>query len=221
VRPSFPVARVLATLRARAPEWGKAYVADLARGRPRGLPFKILVSCVLSLRTKDETTEPASKRLFRRARSPRGLLRLDEEELAELIYPVGFYRTKARSLRQLARALLDEHEGEVPRTLDELLALPGVGLKTANLVLGQAFGVPAICVDVHVHRIPNRWGLIRTRTPDESEVALRERVPRRDWVALNPTLVAFGRAICLPVSPRCGECPVSAHCARVGVTHSR
>jgi endonuclease-3 len=184
-------------------------------------PFLVLTSCILSLRTRDETTGPASARLFARARTPRALLDLPEGEVAKLIYPVGFYRTKARTLRAIAKALLERHGGRVPPDEAALLALPGVGRKTANLVLSQAFAKPAICVDTHVHRIPNRWGLVRTKTPEQSEQALREVVPERWWIDLNPTLVAFGQTICQPVSPLCSACPVAAACGRVGVTKSR
>lgn len=215
----FPVDAVLDALEAAAPSWNAPVVTFMAATDDD--PWRTLAACILSLRTRDETTGPASRRLFARARTPRGLLRLPEDELAALIRPVGFYRTKARTLRALAKVIIDQHGGEVPRDREALLALPGVGPKTANLVLSQAFAIPAICVDTHVHRIPNRWGLIRTRTPEKSEAALRAVVPERRWIDLNPTLVAFGQTICQPLSPRCSECPVARHCARVGVTRSR
>ncbi len=216
---TFPTGEVLATLAREAPGWGAPVVAFM--GRAGADPFRILVSCLLSLRTRDQVTAAASASLFRRARTPRGLLRLDEDALAALIRPVGFYRTKARTLREVSRLLLERHAGRVPRDLDALLALPGVGRKTANLVVTQAFGDPGICVDTHVHRIPNRWGLLATRTPEESEDALRRLVEPAWWVDLNPLLVAFGQTICQPVSPRCSTCPVAPACARVGVVHSR
>ncbi|MCO5165822.1 MAG: endonuclease III [Planctomycetes bacterium] len=215
----FPVEQVLDRLIAEAEGWAAPVVTFIAQAEDD--PFQVLVSCLLSLRTRDETTNAASQRLFARADTPAALLALPEAELARLIYPVGFYKTKARTLRAVAAALLERHAGAVPRDEAALLALPGVGRKTANLVLSQAFGVPAICVDTHVHRIPNRWGLVRTRTPEESEAALRRVVPERYWVPLNPTLVAFGQTLCHPTSPRCSQCPVAASCARVGVTRSR
>lgn len=210
---------MLETLLAQAPSWNAPVVTFMAQSGDD--PFLVLTSCILSLRTRDETTGPASARLFARARTPRALLDLPEGEVAKLIYPVGFYRTKARTLRAIAKALLEQHGGRVPADEAALLALPGVGRKTANLVLSQAFARPAICVDTHVHRIPNRWGLVKTTTPEQSEQALRAVVPERWWIDLNPTLVAFGQTICQPVSPVCSACPVASACARVGVTKSR
>lgn len=184
-------------------------------------PWRVLAACILSLRTRDQVTAPAAARLFERAPDPTSTLAVPEKALAKLIYPVGFYATKARTLRAIAKLLLERHGGRVPRTREELLELPGVGRKTANLVLSQAFALPAICVDTHVHRIPNRWGLIRTKTPEQSEDALSKVVPERLWIDLNPTLVAFGQTICQPVSPLCSTCPVAPECARAGVTTSR
>src|SRR5438552_13795145 len=176
-------------------------VAAVAHER-RG-PFAIFVSCLLSLPTRDETTGPASRRLFRLARTPEALLRLSPRTIERAIYPVGFYRTKARTLRALARLLLERHRGGVPADLDALLALPGVGRKTANLVLTDAFGLPGICVDTHVHRITNRWGYVATRTPAATEMALRAKLPAGEWRGLNTLLVAFGQPICRPRSPHC------------------
>ncbi|MBX3465579.1 MAG: endonuclease III [Planctomycetes bacterium] len=218
-RPRFPVERALDLLEEEARGWAAPVVTFIAQAADD--PFQVLASCLLSLRTRDETTNAASQRLFARAATPASLLALPEAEVARLIYPVGFYKTKARTLRAVAAALLERHGGAVPADEAALLALPGVGRKTANLVLGQAFDVPAICVDTHVHRIPNRWGLVKTRTPEESERALQRVVPERSWVRLNPALVAFGQTICHPTSPRCSQCPVAAWCARVGVTRSR
>ena len=211
--------RALAVLRRAMPAWRAPVVAAFARERRD--PFSILVSCLLSLRTRDETTGPASRRLFRLARTPAALVRLSPRTLERAIYPVGFYRTKARTLRALARVLLERHAGRVPADLDALLALPGVGRKTANLVLTDAFGLPGICVDTHVHRITNRWGYVATRTPAATEMALREKLPRREWRGLNTLLVAFGQTICRPLSPRCSACPLDAMCPRRGVGPSR
>jgi endonuclease-3 len=215
----FPIDRVLDRLRREVKHLDTPVVA-LAAQVSRD-PFEILVACLLSLRTQDRTTAGAVKRLFARARTPEAILGLDDHALEELIYPVGFYRTKARTLKAIAGALLADHGGEVPGTLDALLELPGVGRKTANLVVTQAFRKPGICVDTHVHRIANRWGYVRTRDPHETEMALREKLPRRHWRSVNETLVAFGQAICRPTSPRCSLCPVAKDCARVGVTRSR
>jgi len=184
-------------------------------------PFHLLVACVISLRTKDEVTHAASRRLFELASSPRELVALDEASIAEAIYPAGFYRTKARQLRAIAHLLECRHDGQVPGDREALLALPGVGRKTANLVLGLGFGVPAICVDTHVHRISNRLGLVRTRSPEGTERALQERLPRDLWIDINDLLVTFGQNRCHPTSPRCGGCPLDDLCPRIGVTRSR
>lgn len=210
------IGRVLAAVRRSGRAW-KVPVVGLYRDHP----YATLVSCLLSLRTKDETTAAASARLFRLARTPRAMLRRSLREIERAIYPVGFYRTKARTIRALSKTLVVRHGGEVPRGLDALLALDGVGRKTANLVITLAFGDYGICVDTHVHRISNRWGFIRARTPDESELRLRERLPRRHWRTYNDLLVAFGQNLCRPTSPWCSRCPVADVCARVGVVRSR
>ena len=184
-------------------------------------PFRVLVSCILSLRTKDETTYPATERLFAKAKDPAGMLKLREATIARLIFPVGFYRRKAAQIRAISRILLDGHEGRVPRTIESLLTLPGVGRKTANLTVTLGYGLPGICVDVHVHRITNRLGWLKTRHPDETEMRLREILPRRWWIPINETLVRHGQQVCAPVSPKCSICPVSDRCARVGVGKSR
>ena len=185
------------------------------------LPFRVLVATMISLRTKDAVTRVASDRLLASAATPAALAGLPESKIARLIYPAGFYRTKARSLRRTARILVAEHEGRVPRTMDELLALPGVGRKTANLVLNLGYGLPGICVDTHVHRISNRTGWVRTRNPAGTEQALMEVLPRRYWISINELLVRFGQVICTPISPRCSICPITSWCARVEVTRSR
>lgn len=184
-------------------------------------PFAVLVSTVISLRTRDEVTDAVSPGLLARAPTPEALLRLDEARIAKLIYPAGFYKKKAGTLRAIARTLLEQHGGEVPRTLEALLELPGVGRKTANLVLTAGHGLPGICVDTHVHRITNRLGFVSTKTPDDTEWALRERLPRRFWIPINLMLVSFGRLHCTPLSPKCSSCPVSDICQRVGVEQRR
>jgi endonuclease-3 len=184
-------------------------------------PFQVLIACILSLRTQDTTTGPAAARLFALARTPADMLRVPVRRIQRAIYPVGFYRTKARVIHQISRELLDRFESRVPADLDALLSLPGVGRKTANLVVTMGFGKPGICVDTHVHRISNRLGWVRTKAPDETEMALRARLPRRYWIELNDLLVSFGQNVCGPLSPRCSTCPVRAQCPRVGVTTSR
>ena len=184
-------------------------------------PFRILIGCLLSLRTKDETTGPAAARLFALAATPATMLALSTAEIERTIYPVGFYRTKARVLHRVCQDLLDRFDGRVPSDLDDLLSLHGVGRKTANLVVTFGFGLPGICVDTHVHRITNRLGFVRTRDATETEMALRRRLPRRHWIGLNDLLVSFGQNLCHPTSPHCSVCPVATACARVGVRRSR
>jgi endonuclease-3 len=184
-------------------------------------PFRILIGCLISLRTKDEVSYPATARLFGRASSPREMLRLSEKTIAGLIYPAGFYRRKAGQIRGIAKALLERHAGTVPDTIDALLELPGVGRKTANLVITLGFGKPGICVDVHVHRITNRLRWVRTSHPHETEEALRSMLPARHWIPINEILVRHGQTVCKPVSPVCSACPVEADCPRMGVTRHR
>ena len=184
-------------------------------------PFRVLIATVLSLRTKDRTTAEASARLFALAATPEEMVKLSERRIASSIYPVGFYRTKAKALRALCRQLLEHHGGRVPQTLDELLALPGVGRKTANLVLTVGFGLPGICVDTHVHRISNRWGYVKTTSPDKTEMALRGKLPRRYWITFNDLLVPYGQHLCAPVSPWCSRCRLQSMCDRVGVRMHR
>jgi len=184
-------------------------------------PYRVLVGCLLSLRTKDEVSFPATERLFARARTPEAMLRLRAGTIAGLIYPVGFYRRKAAQILRLSEMLLERHDGEVPDAIEALLELPGVGRKTANLVRTVAFGKPGICVDTHVHRITNRLGWVRTRHPDETEMALRAWLPRRHWIPINEILVRHGQATCKPISPLCSRCVVAEDCARRGVSRSR
>jgi endonuclease-3 len=211
--------RVIRTLQRAAPAWRPTAVAEVAAEQPD--PFRVLIACLLSLRTQDVTTREAAERLFRGAASPRAVLRLPAARLARLIYPVGFYRTKARVIRGVCRDLLRRFGGRVPDDLDALLSLKGVGRKTANLVVTVGFGKPGICVDTHVHRISNRLGFVSTRTPEQTELALRARLPRRYWIGYNDLLVAFGQNVCRPLSPHCSRCPVSRDCARVGVDRTR
>ncbi|MEP0774910.1 MAG: endonuclease III [Acidobacteriota bacterium] len=193
-------------------------LAEVERQRD---PFRLLVACVISLRTKDAVTAAASARLFAVADTPAALAQLEEDRIARHIFPAGFYRTKARQLRAIARRLVADHGGAVPPRREDLLALPGVGRKTANLVLGLGFGIPAICVDTHVHRISNRLGLVATSTPEATEKALEGVLPRKFWIDINDLLVTFGQHICHPTSPRCSLCPLARRCPRLGVSRSR
>ncbi|MFC1895300.1 endonuclease III domain-containing protein [Thermodesulfobacteriota bacterium] len=213
------IERFIESLRKSSTSWNPPVVTLVAaRG---ATPFEILVSTVLSARTKDEVTAAAAARLFKVARTPEALVLLGERTLERLIYPVGFYPTKAKHIKRLSRVLLDHYGGLVPRSLEQLLTLPGVGRKTANLVLIEAFGKPAVCVDTHVHRISNRIGYVSTKTPEQTEQVLREKLPRKHWIHYNELLVAFGQEICKPLSPVCSVCPVFAACPRKGVTRSR
>jgi endonuclease-3 len=184
-------------------------------------PFETLVSTILSLRTKDAVTETASRRLLARAPTPKSLASLSIQEVEKLIFPVGFYHTKAKHLRETCQSLLADHGGIVPRSMEELLKLPGVGRKTANLVLTIGFGDYGICVDTHVHRISNIWGYVHTKTPEETEFALRKKLPRRHWKTYNDILVTFGQNLCVPVSPWCSKCPVARYCPKIGLKRSR
>ncbi|OGX19082.1 MAG: endonuclease III [Omnitrophica WOR_2 bacterium RBG_13_44_8b] len=184
-------------------------------------PYQVLISCILSLRTKDKTTVEASRRLFQVADNPYSMVKLLQRRLEKLIYPVGFYRNKSRTILGISAKIIKDSSGRVPHTLEGLLALNGVGRKTANLVLGLGFNIPAICVDTHVHRISNRLGWVKTKKPEETEEALKKIIPRRLWIDLNTLLVTFGQNICLPVSPFCSKCHVYNFCKRVGVKKMR
>ena len=184
-------------------------------------PFLVLVSCILSLRTKDETTLPASERLFKRAVTPQALLKLTARQIEKEIYPVGFYKTKAVNIRGICRDIIEKFGGQVPDDIDTLMTMKGVGRKTANLVLTEGFGIPAMCVDTHVHRISNRFGYVQTKAPDETEFALRKKLPKKHWMDYNSLLVTWGQNICRPISPLCSQCGVKKYCARKGVTTSR
>lgn len=209
----------LKVLRREADEWNAPVLTLMAAEEDD--PFKTLIGCILSLRTKDQTTAVAAPRLFALADNPQRMLALETAQLEKAIYPVGFYRTKARVIRDICRDLIDRFEGRVPDKIDALLTLKGVGRKTANLVVTQAFRKPGICVDTHVHRISNRWGLVRTKTPEHTEAALRKVLPRRYWIEYNGLLVAFGQTICQPVSPFCSRCALARRCPQIGVVRSR
>jgi endonuclease III len=183
--------------------------------------FQVLISTMLSLRTKDATTEEAFRRLFAKASSPEQILRTPLPDIEKAIFPVGFYRTKAKNIKEVARILVEKYSGKVPGDMDALLALPGVGRKTANLVLILSFGGLGICVDTHVHRITNRWGYVSTKSPDETEMKLRKVLPVKYWRVINDYLVPYGQFICTPVSPLCSRCRLTAYCKKVDVKKSR
>jgi len=184
-------------------------------------PFMVLISCILSLRTKDKVTAEASNRLFKLADNPQKMLGLSIKNIEKAIYPVGFYKTKAKRIKEICRVLLDDYEGVVPNEIDELLKLNGVGRKTANLTVTLGYGKLGICVDTHVHRISNRLGLVKTKTPEQTEFALRKKLPQKHWLFYNDLLVTYGQNLCVPISPWCSKCKIFKHCKRVGVKKSR
>jgi endonuclease-3 len=192
-----------------------------ALGHYLATPYTVLISCILSLRTLDKTTNAASERLFRIASTPKKMLATAADVIEKTIYPVSFYRVKTKSIHAISVQLLARFGGEVPSTLDELLELPGVGRKTANIVLTLGFRKPGIAVDTHVHRISNRLGYVRTKTPDHTEMALRRKLPPRYWGTFNDLLVTYGQNLCKPISPFCSQCKIARYCKRVGVTISR
>jgi endonuclease-3 len=206
---------VIRILRREVPKWDTPVVTLMAETYES--PFRVLISCILSLRTQDATTAKASHRLFAVADSPQTMIKLSAKKIEKLIYPVGFYKTKARQIRQMCQTIIDRHDGRVPEEIDELLKFKGVGRKTANLVVTLGYNKPGICVDSHVHRISNRWGYIKTATPEKTEVALRAKLPKRYWIEYNNLLVNFGQHLCRPISPQCSQCPVKKYCPQLGV----
>ncbi len=180
-------------------------------------PFRVLISTIISLRTKDDTTAQASKRLFKLATNPADMMSLRITEIEKAIYPAGFYRVKARTIKNICRELVDKHDSLVPDELDDLLGLKGVGRKTANLVLTLGYNKPGICVDTHVHRIFNRLGYIKTKTPDSTEMELRMKLPKKYWIEINSILVAYGQNVCRPIGPKCTICNIESMCMKVGV----
>ena len=210
---------IIDILKKTSVNWREPIVTEIARTKRD--PYQVLITTIISLRTKDEVTREASVRLYQRADTPESMVKLDAGEIAGLIYPAGFYHNKAETILEVSRDILGRFGGTVPDTLDELLTLKGVGRKTANLVVTQGYGLPGICVDTHVHRISNRLGYVSTRNPTETEFALRDTLPPEYWIEYNDLLVAFGQNICKPISPLCSSCPIHDHCKRVGVTIHR
>jgi endonuclease III len=210
--------RVINKIQKQIKDFVVPVVTVFARSRN---PYLVLISCLLSLRTKDKTTVEASYRLFKIADTPQKMLKIAPGKLEKIIYPVGFYRTKAGVISGINRRLIRDFGGQVPSKLEDLLSLKGVGRKTANLVLGLGFNIPAICVDTHVHRISNRLGWVKTKDPGQTEIELEKIIPKDYWIELNTALVTFGQNICLPVSPYCSKCRVGKDCLRIGVSRSR
>ena len=210
---------VVKLLRHAVRAWRMPYVTEISQ--KNRAPFRVLISTMLSLRTKDAVTAVASEKLFALADTPVAMLHLTSRQIEKTIYPVGFYHTKAKNILQVCRELIAHYDGKTPDEIDELVKLPGVGRKTANLVLTLGFGKLGICVDTHVHRITNRWGYVQTANPEKTEMALRAKLPTEYWIEINDELVAFGQNLCHPTSPKCSICPISQYCARIGVTYSR
>lgn len=215
----FDIDSVMSILEDESKNWNVPVVTLIAIQEKD--PFKVLISTILSLRTKDEVTIEASKRIYKILKSPEDINKLSNKDIEKAIYPVGFYKRKTIVIRKICERLIEEFECKVPCDLDTLLTFDGVGRKTANLVLSEGFQVPAMCVDVHVHRISNRFGYIRTKDPEETEFRLREKLPQKHWIKYNSLLVALGQYICRPISPYCSKCPVNSYCKKVGVKKSR
>jgi len=213
------ISKVIRLLEKEVTKWELPIVSALAEEHSG--PFPILISTILSLRTKDEVTAIAAERLLALARTPEEMLKLSEGKIIKAIYPVGFYRIKAKTILNISKELIDRFHSRVPDTIEQLLTLKGVGRKTANLVVALGYNKEGLCVDTHVHRISNRLGYVKTKTPDETEFALRKKLPSKYWLRYNTLMVAFGRHVCVPISPFCSRCPVFAYCDRVNVVRSR
>ncbi|MGX8685706.1 MAG: endonuclease III domain-containing protein [Spirochaetales bacterium] len=213
--------RIFVNFQAKLKELNKVIPAVSYVAITQNDPYCVLISTILSLRTKDDVTLQASVRLFNVASNPAEMLKLSPDQIEKLIFPTGFYKTKAQRILEISQILMDKYGGKVPSTVEELLALPGVGIKTANLTLNLGFGIDAICVDCHVHQISNRMGWIKTSTPEESEKVLQTVMPKKYWIPLNELLVSYGQEVCTSVSPKCSMCPENESCPKVGVTRSR
>lgn len=184
-------------------------------------PFKILLSTIISLRTKDEITIESSKKLFTILKTPNDIHNITTKQIQDAIYPCGFYRRKAIQIKQICTQLAEDFNSKVPNNINTLLQFKGIGRKTANLILSQGFNIPAICVDVHVHRISNRLGFIKTNTPNQTEQQLNKHLPKKYWIEYNTLLVAFGQTICTPINPFCSKCPISNHCKKINVNQNK
>lgn len=212
------LAGVLRTLRTEADKYDPP-VSE--RQHAHADPFRVLVSVLLSARTRDSTTDKVVDRLFSNIFSPREFATMTSVKLEKMLMPIGFFRTKAKHLIETSRVIAEEFGGKVPETMEDLLKLPGIGRKSANLILGLVFGKPAICVDTHVHRITNRWGYVKTSTPFETEMALRKKLPEEYWIEINRLLVIYGQNVCTPQSPHCSVCKIKKYCSKAGVTRTR
>ncbi len=218
MKKSEKIEAIIKILREETKKFKEPIVTTISRKKD---PYKVLISTVLSLRTKDEVTHKASERLYQKASTPQEMVRLSPQEIERLIYPVGFYKRKAKNIIEISNILIEKYNGKVPDDIDELLKLPGVGRKTANLVVTLGYGKLGICVDTHVHRLSNRLGIVKTKTPKETEFALRKILPKKYWIEYNDLLVTWGQNICTPISPKCSMCKISSYCNKIGVTKHR
>ncbi len=218
MRKSEKIEAIIKILREETKKFKEPIVTTISRKKD---PYKVLISTVLSLRTKDEVTHKASERLYKKASTPWEMVKLSPNEIEKLIYPVGFYKRKAKNIIEISKILIEKYDGKVPDDIDELLKLPGVGRKTANLVVTLGYGKLGICVDTHVHRVSNRLGIVKTKTPEETEFALRKILPKKYWIEYNDLLVTWGQNICTPISPKCSMCKISSYCNKIGVTKHR
>lgn len=216
---TFQIEEVIKILKKEQQNWKVPVVTLIALNSKD--PFKILLSTIISLRTKDEVTIESSKRLFNLIKKPKDIFKIEVEEIEKAIYPCGFYRRKAIQIKEICEIISKKYKGIVPNNLNSLLEFKGVGRKTANLVLSQGYNLPAICVDIHVHRISNRLGIIKTKTPEETENSLIEKLDKKYWIEYNCLFVAFGQSICKPISPYCSKCPVFKYCKKINVKTSR
>ncbi|HNZ60202.1 MAG TPA: endonuclease III [Methanofastidiosum sp.] len=212
------ISAILITLKEEIKKFSLPIVSEVAADRD---PYKVLISCILSLRTKDEVTKKASIKLFEHASTPNEMINLTEDDIQTLIYPVGFYKTKAKRIIEMSHKILKDYNGIVPDTIDELLKLKGVGRKTANIVITLGYAKLGICVDTHVHRISNRWGYVKTKNPTQTEFALREKLPKEYWIEYNDILVTYGQNVCVPISPKCSICPIEKYCPKIDVIKHR
>ncbi len=215
----FPIEKVIKILESESKNWSVPVVTLIALNSKD--PFKVLISTIISLRTKDEVTIESSKRLFNVLKSSKDIFNLNLIDIERLIYPCGFYKRKAFQIKEICEIIANDYGGIVPKDIESLLKFKGVGRKTANLVLAQGYNIPAICVDVHVHRISNRLGFIKTKNPEESEKNIAEKLDKKYWIDYNSLMVAFGQSICKPVSPYCSKCPVFNYCKKIGVDRAR
>lgn len=213
------IEKVITILRQEVKQWQVPIITLIAQ--TKNDPYRVFMGTILSLRTKDQVTANACEKLFKEADTPEKMLKLSEKHIQKLIYPVGFYKVKAKNIRDISERLIREYHSKVPDEIEELLKFHGVGRKTANLVLTEGYKKPAVCIDVHNHRILNRLGYLKTKTPHETEFVIREKLPQKYWIELNYLLVAHGQHICVPISPKCSQCPVNKYCERIGVTKSR